>query len=430
MSLLISSAAFIAAALAGLPLFVVLLGIALYGFWTQEIDLAVIGIEMFRLTDNTLLAAIPLFTFVGYVLSLGESAKRLVALAQAWFGWMPGGLGIMALLVCAFFTAFTGASGITIVAIGALLLPALQQAGYPQRFSLGLITSSGSLGLLFAPALPLILYGIIAQQLEQGRGVTLQDLFLAGALPGLLMVAALAGYTLYATRHAHITRTPFHLPTALETLKAAGWELFLPVLVLGGVFSGTFAVSEVAAIAALYVLLVSMFVYKELTLSTLPKLIMQSMSMVGAIMLVLLAAMVLTNLIIDAQLPQTLFGFMQTHVESRWVFLILLNIFLLLVGAFLDIFSALVLLVPLVLPLAVAYGIDPTHLGIIMLANLQIGYITPPVGMNLFIASLRFKQGILALYRACWPFMLVLLVVLVLITFVPQLSLWLPSLLR
>ncbi len=410
-------------ALLGMPLFAVILAAAMLGFLSLDVDLSVIAIELYRLADTPVLVALPLFTFAGYLLGESGTSRRLVRLTGAFIGWMPSGLALVSFVACALFTAFTGASGVTIVALGALLHPALVRAGYGEDFSTGLVTTSGSLGLLLPPSLPLILYGIIAQQMAAGEGVAINDLFLAGLLPALLMIALLSGWSLYANRNRNIPLTRFSAAEALGALREAAWEIPLPIFVLGGIYGGYFAVSEAAAATALYVLVVEVFVYREIGPSQLPAVMRDSMIMVGGILLILGASMAFTNVLIDAEVPRRLFLWIEAHVSSRLMFLVLLNILLLLLGAILDIFSAIVLMVPLILPVAASYGIHPVHLGIIFLANMQIGYFTPPVGMNLFIASYRFGKPVAELYRAAVPFMLVLLAAVVIITYWPALSL-------
>jgi C4-dicarboxylate transporter DctM subunit len=407
----------------GAPLFVVILAVALIGFYALEIDLSVIAIEIFRLADTPLLVALPLFTFTGYLMSKSRTSERLVRLTRVFLGWMPGGLAIVALVACALFTAFTGASGVTIVALGALLYPAMVQDGYRERFSLGLVTTAGSLGLLFPPSLPLILYGVIAQQISAGQGFTLEDLFWGGLLPGLLMVVLLAGWTLWSNRRIHTQRTRFSIRSALHALRESAWEIPLPVFLVAGIYGGFVAVSEAAAVSALYVLVVEVFVYKEIRPVQLFSFMRDSMVMVGGILLILAVSLATTNLLIDAGVPATLLELIKDHVQSKTAFLILLNVMLLAVGAILDIFSALVIMVPIILPVALSYGIDPVHLGIVFLANMQIGYMTPPVGMNLFIASYRFEKNVSDIYSAALPFMIVLLIALLVITYVPGLTL-------
>lgn len=408
-------------ALLGAPLFAVIAAGALLGFHQSGVDLSVVAIEFFRLAETPVLLAIPLFTFAGYLLSESQAPQRLVRLTQALLGWLPGGLALVALAACAFFTAFTGASGVTIVAMGALLLPALRQAGYGENFSLGLVTTSGSLGLLFAPALPLILYAVIAQQLGIASSATVENMFLAGVLPGLLMLALLAIFSIWSARGLPLT--PFRVREAGQALCEAGWELPMPLVVLGGIYSGWLAVSEAAAATACYVLLVVVLIRREVPWRVLTRVMRESMQMVGGILLILGVSLASTNYLIDAEVPARLFDTIRALIDSRLGFLLLLNLFLLILGTLLDIFSALVLMVPLLLPVALGYGIHPVHLGIIFLANMQIGYFTPPVGMNLFIASYRFGQPILRLYRATLPWFVLLLGAVLVITYWPALSL-------
>lgn len=410
-------------AIMGAPLFAIILAVAMLGFYYSGVDLTVVAVDIYRISNTPILLALPLFTFAGYLLGESNASHRVVRLTRVFIGWIPGGFAIVAFIACALFTAFTGASGVTIVALGALLYPALTEAGYREKFSLGLVTSSGSLGLLFPPSLPLILYGIIVQQMSIGQDVSIVDLFIAGLLPGLLMLVMLSIWSLWVNRNDPIPLTHFSIKEATSALREAIWELPLPVFVLGGIYGGFFAVSEVAAVTALYVLITEVLIYKEIGLGKLLEVIRESMIVSGGILLILGVSMASTSFIIDAEVPMRLFDFIQAHVDEKMVFLILLNLLLLLLGAILDIFSALVLMVPLILPVAVSYGIHPIHLGIIFLANMQIGYFTPPVGMNLFIASYRFKKSVVELYRATIPFMLVLLAALLLITYWPGLSL-------
>ncbi|MDO8266366.1 MAG: TRAP transporter large permease subunit [Moraxellaceae bacterium] len=422
MMLLLAILLLLAAAL-GAPLFAVIAGVAMLGFQSVETPLTVMGIELYRIVDTPILLALPLFTFAGYMLGESRTSVRLVRITQSLIGWMPGGLAIVAFLTCAFFTAFTGASGVTIVALGALLYPALKQAGYQERFSLGLVTTSGSLGLLLPPSLPLILYAVIAQQLPDGSGITIQDVFKAGLLPALVMIGFLSLYGLWITRRFPIPLQQFNAGEVKAAMWEAKWELPLPIVVLGGIYGGFFAVSEAAAVTALYVIVVECLIYKEIPLRKLPDIMRESMVMVGAVLLILGVSLALTNWLIEAEVPTRLFDFLKAHIDSRFTFLLLLNVFLLVLGCLLDIFSALVIMIPLLLPVAVGFGVDPVHLGIIFLANMQIGYCTPPVGMNLFMASYRFKKPITELYLATWPFLVVLFAAVLVITYVPWLSL-------
>jgi tripartite ATP-independent transporter DctM subunit len=410
----------IVATLLGAPLFAVIVTGAFIGFQQEGVDLSVVAIEFFGLSETPVLVAIPLFTFAGFLLSAGQAPARLVRLSQALLGWFPGGLAIISLIACALFTAFTGASGVTIIALGALLFPALSQAGYDERFSLGLITSSGSLGLLFAPSLPLILYGIVAE-------VPVDDLFVAGLLPGILMIVLLGAYCYWRNRRRRYVASEGSWSAVRQAISAARWDLPLPILVLGGIYGGFFAVSEAAAVTALYVAFIELVVLREVAWGDLPRMMRESMVLVGAILVILGVSLASTNLMIDTGVPQRLFAFVSDYITGPTTFLIALLIFLLILGAILDIFSATVLIVPLLLPIAAQYGIDPIHLGIVFLAAMELGYLTPPVGLNLFIASHRFEKDITEIYWATQPFLLVSLVAVIIIAFWPDLSLVLLS---
>ncbi|RKZ67815.1 MAG: TRAP transporter large permease [Gammaproteobacteria bacterium] len=406
----------------GAPLFAIIASSAIIGFHGEEIDLSVIAIEIYRIADTPVLLAIPLFTFAGYVLGESKASERLVLLTNALLGWMPGGLAVVSLFACAFFTALTGASGATIIALGAILYPAMKQAGYSERFNLGLITSSGSLGLLFPPSIALILYGVIAQQMDLEQAVAIDDLFIAGLLPGLLMLALLVAWSMYKSVGDKIPTTEFDIKKLVSAVAKSVWEIPLPVLLIGGIYSGYFAVSEAAAVAVMYVLIVDVLILKEVKIKQLPAIMRESMVLVGGVLIILGVSLASTNYLIDAEIPSKLFDFIRQHVDSKLTFLMLLNIFLLILGMMLDVFSALVLIVPLTLPIAVGYGIHPIHFGIIFLANMQIGYFTPPVGMNLFIASYRFNKPITELYYATIPFMLILFLAVLIITYWPALT--------
>ena len=409
-------------AILGTPLFIVISALALISFHSIDIDLSVVIIEMSRLSDTPLLLSLPLFIFAGTLLAESGTPQRLLRLSQVLLGWMPGGLAVVSLLVCAVFTAFTGASGVTIFAIGGLLYPALIKDNYSERFSLGLITSSGSLGLLFPPSLPLILYGVISE-------TRVDQLFLAGILPGILMLILLVAYSMIKGPGRRVKDE--ERPTdkdMLAGLKEAAWELPLPFIVLGGIYGGFFVAGEAAAITALYVLIVEVLIYRDISITKLPKIIVQSMVLFGGILVVLAASMATTNYLVDQQVPMRLFELIREYISSKYTFLLLLNIFLLIVGSMLDIFSALVLVVPIIIPIAEAYGVDLIHLGIIFLTNLQIGYCTPPVGLNLFLASYRFDKPVVTLYRATLPFLALLMLTLIIITYFPIISLFLVNL--
>lgn len=410
----------------GVPLFVIIASSALYGFLTVGIDLSVVAIEIYRIVDTPILIAIPLFTLAGYILGESKASERLVLLTDALLGWMPGGLAIVSLFACAFFTALTGASGATIIALGAILYPAMKQAGYGERFNLGLITSSGSLGLLFPPSIALILYGVIVQQMGVGEPIAIDDLFLAGLLPGLLMLAMLTAWSMYkSVQRPEIQRTPFSIIKLASAVRGSMWEIPMPFILIGGIYSGFFAISEAAAVAVMYVLVVEVLLLREVPFSKLPDIMRDSMVLVGGVLVILGVSLASTNFLIDTEVPNQLFEFLKSHIDSKLTFLMLLNIFLLMLGMILDVFSALVIIVPLLLPIAIGYNIHPIHLGIIFLANMQIGYFTPPVGMNLFIASYRFHKPVTELYAATIPFMFILIVAVLIITYWPELSLYL-----
>jgi tripartite ATP-independent transporter DctM subunit len=403
-------------AVLGAPLFAVIATSAMLGYQRDETDLMNMALEVLSIADLPFLAAIPMFTFAGYLLSESNAPKRLVRLTDAALGWMPGGLALVSLAACAFFTAFTGASGVTIIALGAILYPALKQDGYPDKFNLGLVTSAGSLGLLFAPSLPLILYGVIAE-------VSIDFLFLAGILPGLLMLAMLSGWSMWVSRDSTKVRQKFSLREMGAAIRETAWEIPLPLVVLGGIYSGFLAVSEAAAVTALYVFFVEVIVLREIRFSDLPRVIRESMVLVGGILIILGVSLASTNYMIGAGIPQQLLELVAGFVTSQFSFLILLLIFLLILGAILDIFSAIVLVVPLILPIAAGYNVNEVHLGIVFLAAMQLGYMTPPVGLNLFIASYRFEKPIMHVYSATFPFLIILMLSVLVITFWPDLSL-------
>jgi len=408
----------------GLPLFIGILAAAMLGLYTSEVAFTAIPIEIYRLANAPVLLAIPLFTFAGYLLAEGRTSERLVRFTRSLFGWLPGGLGVVALVTCAFFTAITGATGITIIALGGLLFPALISEKYDQNFSLGLITTSGSLGLHFPPSLPIILYGFVS-------GTNIESLFMAGLIPGLLMVGIPCLFSVYMGKKWKLDTPAFSFREFFSSLKSAAWELPIPFFIIAGIYSGFSTATEAAALTAVYVFSIKTLVFRELSLKRdLPRIMTESMKMVGGIMIILGAALGFTNYLVDAFIPMKILTFMEGMVQSKLGFLLILNLFLIAVGCMMDIFSAILVVVPLIVPLASRFGIDPVHLGIIFLANLGIGYNTPPVGLNLFIASSRFERPIVQVYRATLPFLLLLLFTLLLITYWPALSLMLPSLLK
>ena len=416
----------VALAMIGVPLFVVLGAGSLIAVWSADLDPAVLIVETMRLASSPNLVAIPLFTLAGVVLSKGGAPQRLVKLFNGAFGWMPGGLAVVALVTCAFFTAFSGASGVTILALGGLLYPMLLKEGYTQKFSLGLLTSSGSLGLLFPPSIVVLLYGVIA-------GVNIEQMFMAGLVPGVLLLAMLAAYSMYTGKTARIPQQPFSWKKLKSAIRHGVWDLLLPIGIIGGLLGGYVTVTEAATCTAAYALLLETVIHRDLDpVTQLPGLqtgllagiLRETSVLTGALLIILSVAMGLTNLLIDAQLPMNILAVVEADVTSKIQFLLLLNLFLLVIGCMMDIFSATVVVVPLLLPLALRFGIDPIHLGIIFLANLEIGYMTPPVGINLFLASQRFKKPMLELFVASLPFLFIMLIWLMLITYLPQLSLW------
>jgi C4-dicarboxylate transporter DctM subunit len=406
-------------ALFGTPLFVIISAIALLSFYLAGISTSAVIVELYRLASMPILPAIPLFTFAGYLLAESNTPKRLVNFSRAFFGWIPGGLSVVTLVSCAVFTAFTGASGVTIIALGGLLYPVLLKEKYPEKFSLGMLTASGNLGLLFPPSLPIILYGLIS-------GVSIDQLFIAGIIPGLLMIVLLSAYSIWYVHDIKVPVTPFRWRNAWNSLREAAWEIPLPFIILIGIYGGYITITEAASVTAFYVLIVEVFIYRDIKIKKdLPRVMSESMVLVGGILVILGAALGLANYMVDAEIPMRILGFMKQFITSKILFLVTLNIFLLIVGCLMDIFSAIMVVVPLIIPIANSFGVDPVHLGIIFLANLGIGYSTPPVGMNLFIASFRFDKPIVKLYVAAIPFLIILLIALLIITYVPDLSLWL-----
>ncbi len=406
-------------ALLGTPLFLVF-GAAAMLLFHELPDTSITGAanDVFseKFADSPMLVTIPLFTFAGYLMAESGTPRRLVALSRAWLGWMPGGLAVVCLAASAFFTSFTGGSGITIVAIGGLLLPALLEDHYPRRFSLGLVTAGGSLGLLFPPSLPMILYGVVA-------GLLVEKLFVAGALPGLLSVLALAGYAMVVGKGREHARPRFDRGEALRTLWEAKWEVLLPVVLLAGLYSGALRIHEAAALTALYVLVVEVWVYRDVSWRRdLPRIVREAVTLVGAILVILATAIGFTAFLIQAQVPQRALDVIVQFIHAKWAFLLALNLFLIVTGMLMDIFSAIVVVVPLIVPIARHFGVDPYHLAVVFLLNLEIGYLTPPVGLNLFISSFRFEEPVTVLYRAVLPFIGLLLLALAFTTYVPWLS--------
>ncbi len=408
-------------ALLGVPMFAVFGALAMLAYRSGGMDFSIVIGELTRLTGMPMLQALPMFALAGYVLAGSRASERLLRITRAAFGWMPGGLAMVSIVVCTFLTAFTGASGVTIVALGGLLFPALRKDGYREKAALGLVTSGGNLGVLFAPSLPLILYAVIAQPIS--GEVTIDALFRAGALPGLLGIGALCGYGIWAGLHAKIQRRPFAVRELGAALKEAKWEIPLPFVVLGAIYGGWLAASETAVLTAAYVLVVEVLIHRELPVRKLAGIVRDTVVLVGGVLLILGMGMAITNYLIDQEVPQLMLDWVGARIQNPILFLVALNLFLLVVGCVMDIYTATVVIVPLLAPLAVQYGIHPVHLAVIFLANLAIGYSTPPVGMNLFIAAMRLGKPLMKLAAASLALMGIMLGVLILITYWPALSL-------
>lgn len=408
----------------GAPLFIIIGSLAFHLFPKMDIPPTTMMIQAVSVLTNPVLLAIPFFTLTGYLMAESKSPTRIVNLANACLGWLPGGIAVVTLCACAFFTAFTGASGVTIIALGGLLYPILIKENYPEKFTLGLLTTCGSLGLLFPPSLPIILYGIVSN-------TDIDKIFIAGILPGLLLVILLSGYSGIVWKKSKISKIPFKLTNILKAVKEAIWEIPIPFIVIGGIYGGIFTAIEASIVIAVYVFIIEVLIYRDLhIIKDIPRIFKDSMVLVGGILIILGSAMGFTNFLIDAEVPDKIFNFMQQYITSQWLFLIVLNIFLLIVGCLMDIFSAIVVVVPLIIPIALQFGVDPIHLGIIFLTNLEIGYSTPPVGINLFIASLRFEKSMLLIYSASIRYIILLLIALIIITYFPNLSLSLVNLIK
>ncbi len=423
----------LAFAIIGVPLFCALAGVGLAGFHHTHNSSAGLIADVYQLTGGKAvsLSTIPLFTFAGYLMARAKTAGRLVAMSEALLGWMPGGLAVMTVATSAFFTVFTGASGVTIVALGGILLPQLERSGYPRRFSVGAVTGSGAVGLLFPPALPLIVYAIV-YGINVGMAASSDmpsfsnDRFLfAGIVPGLVLVGILALYCVFAGWRSKVPRSKLDLPKFGRAFWAAKWEVPIPFLIIILMVKGVAQIHEVAALTAVYVFIVEVFIYKDIDVKRdLFGVTRESMTLVGAIFMKIFGATILTSYLIQESVPDRLFEWMSQYVHTQWAFLLVLNVVLLLVGCLMDIFSAIVVMVPLIVPAATQYHIDPYHLGVIFLLNLEIGYLLPPAGLNLFIAAFRFDRPITELYRAVVPFILLMVVALGIVTYVPALTQW------
>jgi len=408
------------------PLFTVIAGLSIVCLYFVDFDwlsLQIILIEVNRLASMPVLVALPLFTFVGTLLTETEAPKRIMNLMQALIGWLPGGLAIAALCACAFFTALTGASGVTIVALGSVLYPILRKRAYNETFTLGLLTTSGSRGLLFPPSLPIILYGVVAQ-------IEIPKIFKAALLPGILSIAVLSMYAFchqfYATRaHRREGAAPTVSWDQVKTAFIKGiWDWPIIVIIILGVYGGFVTITEVSALVVVYVIVTECFILREVHFfKQLPGIMIESVMLAGAIIVILGFALGFTGYLVEEQIPGRILTFLTNLTENKFIFLAGLNLFLLAVGCIMDIFSAIIVIVPIMVPIALKYGVDPIHLCVIFMVNLEIGYSTPPIGMNLFIAGLKFQKPITVLYRASVPYPILMLAFLILITYVPLLSL-------
>jgi tripartite ATP-independent transporter DctM subunit len=408
--------AVMAAAFVGGPIFAILGGAAVLLFMSDGVTPATVLIETYSLSVSPTLPAIPLFTLAGFLLAEGHASARLLRVFRAWFGWIPGGTAVVCAVLCTFFTAFTGGSGVTILAVGGVLFPALLKEGYRDQFSLGLLTVSGSLGLLLPPSLPLILYAVVAQ-------IPIEDLFIGGLLPGILLTSMIAAWGVREGLSSGAARQRFRAEEAGAALWAAKWELAMPAVVIVSMFSGIATAVEAAALTACYALFIQTVVHRDLkTMRDLLRVFVECAVVIGGVLVILGVAVGLTNYLVGIQLPATLVEWVRAHIESRLAFLLVLNVFLLIVGWFMEIFAAIVVVVPLIVPLGAAFGINPIHLGIIFVSNLELGFLTPLVGLNIFLASYRFKRPVLEVCRATLPFMAILGLGVLVITYVPWLT--------
>jgi tripartite ATP-independent transporter DctM subunit len=419
--------ALLAAVVLGAPIFVMLGGAALILFWGEDIPIASISLTHYSMVTNPTLPTLPLFTLAGYFLAEGGASKRLIRVFQAWLGQFRGGPAIVTVLACAFFSSFTGASGVTILALGGLLMPVLMGAGYSERSTLGILTGSGGLGLLFPPSLPLILFAIVASSNATGAGVTIEKMFLAGFGPGVLLVGMAIWLGMRLGPKSTGSHRAFDRGEAGRAVWAAKWELLLPVVALVALFGGFATPVEAAAVTAFYAFVVETFFYRDFKgPRDVARVMAECGLLVGGVLLILGVALGFTNYLIDAQIPVRAVEWVTGTVHSKFAFLLALNVCLLVVGCVMDMFSAIVVVVPIIVPLGIAYGVDPLHLGIIFLANMELGLLTPTAGINIFLSSYRFKKPVLQVSRAVLPMQCVLLVGLLLITYFPALTTFLP----
>jgi len=400
----------------GMPIFIGLGGMAVLLFWKDFTPITAIPAETYRIVVSPSLPTIPLFTLVGFVLAESGASRRMMSLFQSTFSWIPGGTPIVVVILSGFFTAMTGGSGVTILALGGLLYPMLRKEGYSEMFSLGLITVAGSLGLLFPPSLPLIIYSVSA-------GISVKDAFMAGLLPGVLLIILIGIWAVYQGKVQKIERIPFNWKNVFISIKGTLWEMLIPIFILLGIFTGYMTLVETAATLVIYVLIIEIYIYKDLKWRNITKIVIDCTALIGGVLIILGVAMGLTSYLVDAQIPLKLLAWAKTIISSKYVFLLILNVLLLLVGSLMDIFSAIIVFVPLLSPLGDYFGIHPVHMAIIFIANLELGFITPPVGMNLFLSAYRFEKPMLKVYRSTLPFFIVRLLAVLAITYIPIISL-------
>ncbi|MBW2317971.1 MAG: TRAP transporter large permease subunit [Deltaproteobacteria bacterium] len=411
------------AAVLGTPIFILLGGTALLLFWGDGVTVAAIPAETYRIVASPIFPTIPLFTLAGFIVSESRASERLVCVFEGLFGFIPGGLAVAATLLCAFFTTFTGASGVTILALGGLLLPVLLKSGFKEDFSIGLLTSTGSLGLLLPPSLVVILYGVIAR-------VPIIDMFKAGLVPGVLLIAPICLFCVWQGFKTGAGRAPFNFREAATAIWIAKWEVIMPIFLLVIIFGGLCTLVEASAVLVVYALIVEGLIYRDLSLQGLLSMLVKCAALIGGVLIILGVAMGLTSYLVDAQVPMHAAAWATEHLQTKWAFLLALNGGLIIVGCLMDIYAALVVVVPLILPMAESFGVHPAHLGIVFLANLQLGYLTPPVGMNLFLGSFRFERPLTSVSRDAFPFLLMMAAVVLLLTYVPWLSVGVMELLK
>jgi C4-dicarboxylate transporter DctM subunit len=412
----------VGAFLLGAPVFVAMAGLAMLLFFTAETPSPISSVPQatLQLMENPTLPAIPLLTIAGYVLAAGKASQRLVRAYKGLFGWLPGGVGLMVIGVCALFTTLTGGSGVTILALGGIMYPALVNEGYHDGFSVGLVTAAGSLGLLFPPSLPVILYSAV---LPGNAGVSAKTLYLGGLIPGIVLIIVVAAYAVRAGIAARAPRQKFEVKEALASLWAAKLDLSLPIVVLAVLLAGIGTIVEAAAIGALYALLIELLVFRDVNpLREMPTVLVQAATLVGSVVVLMGVAYGLTNYLVDQEVPTTLLTWVQNHIHSQWVFLLALNAILLVLGSVFEIYAAIIVLAPLIAPLGMVFNIEPVHLGVVFLANLELGFLFPPMGLNLFLSASRFGRPLPYLYKQALPFLIFMALGVLLITYVPAMT--------